>query len=270
MIFFSIFGSWSSYANWRYHVLEVYMKLGDDKGALAFATKKSNQEAFTLASSSSAWHWSMALLDYRYRNHRGFAKEYYKYIEEMRGPSIPPVGAIIGASQTSRYILDFLTGERKLPNCKIPYAMKAESSLSNSAVYCMSNLELWRSTPGAIEWAATNCYTHYCLCMLRNEVEILQYLKLKPTLDEFKNLVNKGVFLEASTPGFGSRLICEAIKADDVDKLEVLLDAGAKVTPDVPNTMPKPLHIACYYNHDPEVIKMLCKHGNMSYFRLLT
>lgn len=237
------------------------MKLGDDEGALAFASKKSNHEAFTLASSSSAWHWSMALLDYRHKHHRGFAREYYDYIEEMRGPSVPPIGAIIGASQCSRNVLSFLTGERKLPNCKIPYAMKSESSLSNSAVYCMSNLELWRSTPGAIEWAATNCYTHYCVCMLRNEVEILKHLKVTNTVENFKELVNKGVFLEASIPGFGSRLVSEAVKSNDVDKLKVLLDAGAKVVPDVSNCTPKPLHIACYYDHDPEIIKTLCRYG---------
>lgn len=240
------------------------MKLGDDKGALAFATKKSNQEAFTLASSSSAWHWSMALLDYRYRHHRGFAREYYDSVEHLSGPTVPPVGAIIGASQCSRHVLTFLTGERKLPNCKIPYVMKSESSLSNSAVYCMSNLELWRSTPGAIEWAATNCYTHYCLCMLRSEVEILQHIKLKNTTESFKELIKKGVFLETSIPGFGARLVSEAVKADDVEKLKVLLDAGAKVTPDVSSCTPKPLHIACYYDHDPDIIKTLCKYGNQT------
>lgn len=240
------------------------MKLGDDEGAMKFASKKSNEQAFALASSATAWLWSLALLEFRYKHHRGFAREYYENLEEMT-PSTPPVGAIIRAAQASRHVIAFLTGERELPNCSIPNMMKSESSLSNAAVYCMSNLELWKSTPGAIEWAAKNCRTHYCLLMLRKEKEILEFLKLESTLGNFTKMVNKGVFLEASLPGFGGRLVSEAVKADLPSYLEVLLKAGAKVVPDLYGCMPQPLHIACYYDHHPEIIKKLCKYGNNLY-----
>lgn len=241
------------------------MKLGDDKGAMKFASKKSNEQAFALASSATAWLWSLALLEFRYKRHRGFAREYYENLEEM-APSSPPVGAIMRAAQASPHVITFLTGERELINCKIPNMMKSENSLSNAAVYCMSNLELWKSTPGAIEWAAKNCRTHYCLLMLRKEKEILDFLKLDSSLDNFKKMVNKGIFLEASLPGFGGRLVSEAVKADLPGYLEVLLKAGAKVVPDLHGCMPQPLHMACYYDHSPEIIKKLCKYGNLFLF----
>ena len=174
---------------------------------------------------------------------------------------LPPVGAIMSAAQVSFHVISFLTGERQLPNSRIPYVMKSENSLSNAAIYCMSNLELWKSTPGAIEWAAKNCYTHYCFLMLRKEMEILEFLKLKPTLVNFKKYVKKGIFLEAALPGFGERLLSEAVKADLVDHLEVLLKAGAKAEPNLSPQMPQPLHIACYYDYSPKIIQMLCKYG---------
>ena len=242
-------------------MLEVYMKLGDDEGALRFASKKSNDQAFALASSATAWLWSLALLEYRYKHHRGFASEYYENLEQMK-PSTLPAGAIMRAAQASIHVLSFLTRERELPNCKVPNMMKSENSLSNAAVYCMSNLELWRNTPGAIEWAASNCHTHYCLLMLREEKEILEFLKLEPSLDNFTKMVKKGVFLEAPLPGFGGRLVSESVKADLPKHLEVLLKAGAKSVPDLNGNMPQPLHIACYYDHHPEIIKKLCKYGN--------
>ena len=236
------------------------MKLGDDRGALAFASKKSSHQAFGLASSASAWLWSVALLDFRYKRQRGFAKEYYQHVHKF-GSVFPPPGAIMCASQASYHVLSFLTGERKLPNCKIPFVMRSENSLSNAAVYCTSNLELWRSTPGAIEWAAKNCHTHYCFLLLRKEKEILDFLKFKQTLSTFKSFVKKGIFLDSSLPGFEGGLVTEAVKANMVDQLEVLLKAGAKTVVRHGRCAPQALHMACYYDHDPKIIKLLCRYG---------
>lgn len=238
------------------------MKLGDDKGALAFASKKSNQQAFCLASSASAWFWSVALLDFRYKGRKGFAKEFYEHVDKL-GEIFPPPGAIMTASQASRHVLSFLTGERKLPNCKIPFMMKAESSLSNAAVYCTSNLELWKETPGAIEWAATNCHTHYCFLLLRKEKEILDFLKLEQKLGTFKKFVNKGIFLDNTLPKFEGGLVTEAVRTNMVDYLEVLLKAGAKAVVYHGRCIPQALHMACYYDQDPKIIKLLCKYGKL-------
>lgn len=236
------------------------MKLGDDKGALAFASKKSNQQAFGLASSGNAWLWTVALLDFRYKGRKGFAKEFYEHNDKL-GAVFPPPGAIMCASQASLHVLSFLTGERKLPNCKIPFVMKSESSLSNAAVYCTSNLELWRETPGAIEWAATNCHTHYCFLLLRKEKEILDFLKLEQKLGTFKKFVNKGIFLDSAAPSFEGGLVTEAVNVNMVDHLEVLLKAGAKAVVYYGGCTPQALHVACYYDHDPKIIKLLCKYG---------
>jgi hypothetical protein len=236
------------------------MKLGDDRGALAFASKKSNQQAFGLSSSASAWLWSAALVDFRYKRQRGFAKEYYEHVHQL-GSVFPPPGAIMSASQASHHVLSFLIGERKLPNCKIPFVMRSESSLSNAAVYCTSNLELWRGTPGAIEWAAKNCHTHYCFLLLRKEKEILDFLKFEQTLSKFKSFVEKGIFLDSSLPGFEGGLVTEAVKANMIDQLEVLLKAGAKAVVRHGNCVPQALHMACYYDHNPKIIKLLCKYG---------
>ena len=241
------------------------MKIGDDRGALAFASKESNQQAFGLASSGSAWLWSAALLDFRYKRQRGFAKEYYEHVSKL-GSILPPPGAIMAASQASYHVLSFLTGERELPNCKIPFIMRAESSLSNAAVYCTSNLELWGSTPGAIEWAAKNCHTHYCFLLLRKEKEILDFLNIKQALATFKSLVEQGIFLDISLPGFDGGLVTEAVKANMVDELGVLLKAGAKALIRRGRCVPQALHMACYYDHDPKIIKLLCRYGKPLYY----
>ena len=252
--------SWSSYANWRFHVLEVYMKMGDDKGALAFASKKSNHQAFGLGSSASAWLWSVALLNFRYKHQRGFAKEFYENVHEL-GSVFPPPGAIMCACQASYHVLSFLTSERQLPNYKIPLVMRSENSLSNAAVYCTSNLELWRSTPGAIEWAAKNCHTHYCFLLLRKEKEILDFLKFEQSLATFQSFVKKGIYLDSEFPGFEGGLVTEAVKSNMVPELGVLLKAGAKAVVSHGRCIPQALHMACYYDHDPRIIKLLCKYG---------
>ncbi|KAL9956834.1 hypothetical protein ACROYT_G038377 [Oculina patagonica] len=229
----SKFYSWSSFANWRYHVLEVYMKMGDDKGALKFAHKKSNSEAFGLSSSCGAWFWTKALLDYRYKGQRGFAEDFFDMQisddPESRNLFHGFEGTILRAFQASPETLNFLTGERKLPNSRIPFHMGNWASLSNVATYCLSNAELWRNTPGALEWAAHNARTFMCSVILNQDIECCKALKIKCSASQFEALISKGIFLDARVTSCGKSLVHVAVCNEKPQLLKMLLDAGAKV-----------------------------------------
>lgn len=242
------------------------MKLGDDRGALKFAMKKSNSEAFRLSSSGGAWFWSKALLDYRYKQHRGYAEDYYKAGDENELTSTNLFysfeGTVLRAFQASPETLSFLTGERKLPNCPIPFHMGNCQSLSNVGTYCLSNAELWRSTPGALEWAAYNGRTFMCSLILSQEKQSLRTLGVKGTISEFEELLSKGIFLDARVFSCGKTLVHLAVCSQMPKHLKALIDAGAKVnTSSERFSIPQPLHMACYYSFKPKIIKLLCSAG---------
>lgn len=258
-----VFISWSSYANWRYHVLEVYMKCGDDKGALKFAGNESNKDAFTLASSVCAWLWSVALLNYRLNKHRGFAEEYFASLESETQQSYAEKcieSAVLRAIQSAPVVLEFLTNERRLPKCHVPCVMGNESSLTNAATYCLSNKKLWENTPGAIEWACENARTFFCIVMLHQDEEACQRLKIVNSVAFFKGLVEKGIFVNGGVAG-GKKLVHDAVSSGQTEYLKILLNAGANAAPKLKPGVPQPLHIACYYNFDPEIIRLLCCAG---------
>lgn len=265
MIFVVNFHSWSSFANWRYHVLEVYMKMGDDKGALKFALKKSNSDAFGLSSSCGAWFWTKALLDYRYKEQRGFAEDYFDLVPNAGDPESRNLfnrfeGTILRAFQASPETLNFLTGERKLPNCRIPFHMGNWASLSNIGSYCLSNAELWRNTPGALEWAARNVRTFMCSLILNQDMESCKALKIKCSANKFEELLSGGTFLDARVTSCGKTMVHVATCSDMPQMLRMLLNAGAKVKI-CRSRIPQPLQMACYYNFNPKIIKILCNAG---------
>lgn len=248
------------------------MKMGDDKGALKFAFKKSNSEAFRLSSSCGAWFWTKALLDYRYKEQRGFAEDYLDSLPnsgnlESRNLFHRFEGTILRAFQASPETLNFLTGERKLPNCQIPFHMGNCKSLSNIGSYCLSNAELWRNTPGALEWAARNVRTFMCSLILNQDIESCKALKIKCSVNQFEELLSKGIFLDARVTNCGKTLVHVATCSEMPQMLRMLLNAGAKVKISRSGWgIPQPLHMACYYNFNPKIIKILCNAG-VCYYR---
>ena len=243
------------------------MKMGDDKGALKFAMKKSNLEAFRLSSSSGAWFWTKALLDYRYKQHRGYAEDYYDKVPDEGDPDSQNLfhsfeGTILRAFQASPETLSFLTGERKLPNCPVPFHMGNWKSLSNAGTYCISNAELWRNTPGALEWAAYNARTFMCSLILSQDSECCKSIGIKATVSKFEELLSKGVYLDAKVDRSGKTLVHGAVCGEMPDHLKKLINAGAKVKTSIRKFgIPQPLHMACYYSFNPKIIKILCNAG---------
>lgn len=243
------------------------MKLGDDKEAFKFAMKKSNLEAFRLSSSSGAWFWTKALLDYRYKQHRGYAEDYYEKVPNESDPNSQNLfhsfeGTVLRAFQASPETLSFLMGERKLPNCPVPFHMGNWKSLSNAGTYCLSNAELWRNTPGALEWAACNARTFMCSLMLGQERESCKMIGIKETVSEFEEFVSKGVFSDAKVDRCGKTLVHVAVCGEMPQHLKILINAGAKVkTSSKGCGIPQPLHMACYYSFKPKIIKILCNAG---------
>lgn len=244
------------------------MKLGDDKGALKFAMKNSNVEAFQFSSSCGAWFWTKALLDYRYKQHRGYAEDFYNAVIDTNDPESQNVfnsfeGTILRAFQASPETLNFLTGERKLPDCMIPVLMGDWMSLTNVATYCLSNAELWRNTPGALDWAAYNARTFMCSMILDQEKENCQRLGIPCTAKKFKELLSKGIFFNAKVNRSGKTLVHCAVCDEMPQYLQMLIDAGAnvKIVPRGGRSIPQPLHMACYYSFSSEIIQILCKAG---------
>lgn len=247
--------------------MEVYMKMGDDKGALKFAMKKSNLEAFRLSSSCGAWFWTKALLDYRYKQHRGYTEDYYDKVPDEGDPDSQNLfhsfeGTILRAFQASPETLSFLTGERKLPNCPVPFHMGNWKSLSNAGTYCISNAELWRNTPGALEWAAYNARTFMCSLILSQDSECCKSIGIKATVSKFEELLSKGVYLDAKVDRSGKTLVHGAVCGEMPHHLKKLINAGAKVKTSIRKFgIPQPLHMACYYSFNPKIIKILCNAG---------
>ena len=244
------------------------MKLGDDKGALNFAMKKSNLEAFELASSCGAWFWTKALLDYRYKHHKGYAEDFYDKMVLDHDPSSMNVfssleGTILRAFQAAPEMLSFLTGERKLPNCPIPFHMGNWKSLSNMGTYCLSNAELWRETPGALEWASYNARTFMCSFIVGQDKQSCRALGLKGTVSELEDLLSKGVFLNAKVERRGKTLVHEATCHEMPQHLRCLINAGAQVRTVSKGKFPQPLHMACYYDFKPKIIEILCNAGKL-------
>ena len=237
------------------------MKAGDNEGARKFALKKVNKEAFGLASSATAWYWSFALLDYKLKRCSGWADDYFLiFDEENHYGHDKIVGAIIRAITASPSMISFLTGNRKLPNCPIPYEMGNEASLTNVANYYMSNKELWESTPGAIEWACTNARTFFSLLFLQGDKKGCKQLKIPCTFENYKAMVEEGIYVNA-TIKHGKKTIHEAMSSRQPGNLKVLVDAGASVLPTLLFGVPQPIHMACYYNSSPEMIKILVDAG---------
>lgn len=246
------------------------MKMGDDKGALKFALKKSNIEAFRVSSSCGAWFWTKALLDYRYKKQTGFAEDYFD-VSNSDDPESKNLfnnfeGTILRAFQASPETLRFLTGERKLPNCRVPYHMGNWASLSNVGIYCLSNAELWRNTPGALEWAARNVRTLMCSLILNQDLECCKTLNIKCSTSQFEELLSQGIFLDAKVSNngrhSGKTLVHVATCNEKPQLLRMLLNAGAEVkTSRIGRGIPPPLHMSCYYNFSPKIIKILCNAG---------
>ena len=244
------------------------MKLGDDKGALKFAMKKSNVEAFQFSSSCGAWFWTKALLDYRYKQHRGYAEDFYDAVIDRNDPESQNVfnsfeGTILRAFQASPETLSFLTGERKLPDCLIPVLMGNWRSLTNVVTYCLSNAELWRNTPGALEWAASNARTFMCSMILDQDKENCKRLGIPCTSKKFKELLSQGIFFDAKVNRSSKTLVHCAVCGEMPQYLQMLIDAGAnvKIVPRGGCGIPQPLHMACYYSFSSEIIQILCKAG---------
>lgn len=245
------------------------MKMGDDEGALKFALKKSNAEAFELSSSCGAWFWTKALLDYRYKKQRGFAEDFFDKSDDPKSRNVFSSfqGTILRAFQASPVTLQFLTGERQLPNCRIPFHMGNWASLSNVGSYCMSNAELWHKTPGALQWAARNARTFMCSLILDQDKASCKKLGIKCNATQFGELLSKGIFLDARVCGRGKTLVHVATCNDLPQLLKKLLNAGAKVHISGSGwRIPTPLHMACYYNFNPKLIQILCDAGTYYYY----
>ena len=136
-------------------------------------------------------------------------------------------------------------------------------SLTNVATYCLSNAELWRNTPGALDWAAYNARTFMCSMILDQEKENCQRLGIPCTAEKFKELLSKGIFFDARVNRSGKTLVHCAVCDEMPQYLQMLIDAGAnvKIVPRGGRSIPQPLHMACYYSFSSEIIQILCKAG---------
>lgn len=67
----------SSYVNWRYHFIEVFLKQGKDEDAWKWAHSRQMRQCYGILSSQGAFFWSLALAEYRFNEKRGYDEDYY-------------------------------------------------------------------------------------------------------------------------------------------------------------------------------------------------
>ncbi len=75
--------------------------------------------------------------------------------------------SLIKAVQNAPAVLEYLTGRKPMPGGRLPLYLLSASSLCAAVSYVRAYGDLWRQTPGAIEWAQKNANTFFALLLFR-------------------------------------------------------------------------------------------------------
>ncbi len=114
-------------------------------------------------STGLCWHFTRALLDFKMSARpRGCEMgEYIRFADDAGKASL------IKAVQNAPAVLEYLTGRKPMPGGRLPLYLLSASSLCAAVSYVRAYGDLWRQTPGAIEWAQKNANTFFALLLFR-------------------------------------------------------------------------------------------------------
>ncbi|GAB4816563.1 hypothetical protein N2152v2_003609 [Parachlorella kessleri] len=215
------------------------------------------------------WLYNLALANYVTGVERGVglvsggAFQGSQGSQGMLREALNGAAAVLAVTQNP-HVVDYLTGDRKMPRGRIPQSMGPSDSPMQAALYAKDCRDLWEGVPGAIPY----------ILRLRNTMSAAEQLILagrSPSAPFDAALVEKcfrgGVLPNSAVTGLpnsGSLLGAAAIleRPEAPALVRLLLEQGAKVAPTPGSPQPlTPLHLACYYGAEPEVVRLLLEHG---------
>jgi len=250
--------TYGGYINWRTHVPDVYINLGDFRGAIDYMNK--NHDCYEYNSSMCSWNWTKGLCDYVTGDERGFCKRYF---QKDKFTKID--GGISAALWIAPVVMSFLNGSCALPDIPMPFSLEVTSiadgnSYSAQALYVTSVGHVWREQKGAIEWAQKNFNTFKAWQIVKNDdMGTLKSLGVTdPSYEEFAKALDAGVFYDARMT-HNHTLLHLAVIRDDIRFVKLLLDKGMKVQTNM--DFLTPAHLACYYDKDPKIVLLLMDNG---------
>lgn len=129
----------SSWFNYKYLIAEVLMHMKDWKRADQYIRK--NLETFTRNSTMIASSYHRVLLHYVLGKCNSFCDDYWKYGSELLENE--DAGIVMKAISNAYQVVPFLSGEKKLPNQRIPGSFTTKHNIFACAQYAMMNKELW-------------------------------------------------------------------------------------------------------------------------------
>lgn len=259
----------ATYANYRYHMPAVYLALGNTEAASRYLARWAEQ-GYSLSSTSLCWHFTRALLDFKMsaRPRACEMGEYIRYADDAGKASL------IKAVQNAPAVLPYLAGRKAMPGGRLPLSLLSAGSLCAAVSYVRAYGDLWRQTPGAIEWAQKNANTFFALLLFREKDldqalgEGNKVLGLKRDVASLRRLCfeNGGIYPNERIDFNGATLLMEALHTPHIPHnrkapfVRVLLEAGCD--PSLCDTDGlNAVHKACYYELDTECLKALLETG---------
>jgi tetratricopeptide (TPR) repeat protein len=246
-----IFGN---YINYLVHIPECYMRLGEFKKAQDFMLR--HHDAFA-RTTGGTMYWSLALCHFILTKDNSFQSKFYTVKKHVHA-----AGALIQAIQRCPITFEYLTGIRKLAPVKIAHVLSSspgECPKTLQICYAVDMLDLWVSTPGAIEWLIKNFNTDRMAYVFRGNPTQMESRGIKDPEKELNEIYSKEFYPDAVVSQYEMTLLHFAcIYGDKPSHLKLLLDNNVNLHTRFSLT---PLFMCSYYDLHPEIIGMLVDAG---------
>jgi hypothetical protein len=243
----------STFVAYRVAVPECYIRLGQYKKAKEYMAK--HIECIQLPSGQT-WLWNMALIYFVTHDHEDrWQEEYYEKSTPNGANSL--IFAILSCPLTC----DYLLGQRKLCPAKISsvYLSKGtECAKMQQIMYVANHLDLWVSTPGAIEWFTKNYNTFMMTHIFRNDTKLPKKFGYKDPQKALWQIFALDFYPDARAHTNGMYLVHFAtVFSSDPNKVKLLLDNSVSLRTRFNLT---PTQMAAYYDLK-EILAMLIDYG---------
>eukprot|EP01137_Pigoraptor_chileana_P029232 Opistho-2@14189 len=260
------------YANFRYHIPEVYLALKDIEGLKRFTKQHCEglvPKLFSYTSSCLPWSYGWALL---------------KYMEVAKAPNFSPKGRELGsfvvlpyeatahgvATCVTNVILNskaipYLSGEQPLPDTPAIVELNTCKGLDQALMYAKGAAKLWQSIAGATQWLKQQQETFMAIVCCEGRGKLEMRFKPNPcaslpkdifTFAFFERIMKSGsVYLTCPLlANEGKRMLHMAImgEAATPSHVALVIDAHKRrgLDMETDNEL-TPMHMACYYDAPP-------------------
>ena len=276
--------------NFRYHIPEMYLRLKDYAGMKKFLFETSSNvlsECLTYSSTCVPWAMNIALMDFvtmktstspshitsplfffsiiltTTSNKNNIIGKYPTYFDSSLVQISKNGSSVLSASEVCYKAIDYLLGKRTLPRIKTPATYGKVTSELQSILYASTTMDLWKSTPGALEWLRTCHNTRWAQVHLGD----FDLDPPRPGLDKFsffQTLLDEGIYDDAPLDR-GGRCLIHVVVLGPKSSAEHLKAYLQKYRVKTSYSL-TPLNMAFYYDADPAIIGMLMDKGDLAYF----